>query len=198
MMILVTACMGQSIQISGTVKDSATGVAVKNAIVRLARNGLADTTDNAGNFSLVGTGTNLMVPSLATGASVSPAFSSSGEIRFTLDQEERVAVRAYSVQGRLVYSMRATLQAGAHSLLPKQLPAGIYYYKVEMGNTEYTLAQIHIDGATNIGGTAKSIHRIEEAQSSAALSKQANSLAAVQDTILVTATGYDVKRIPVA
>jgi hypothetical protein len=195
LMVIAMACMGQSIQISGTVKDSATGVAVKSAIVRLAQNGLTDTTDNAGNFSLVGTGTNIMAPGLGTSAPEFPVFFSSGEIRFTLYQEERVAIRAYSVQGKQLYSMRRTFQTGAHSVLPKQLPAGIYFYKVDIGNTEYSLAQIHVDGATNFSGMAKSVHGAEGAQSSAALSK---SLAALQDTILVTAAGYVTKRTAVS
>ena len=78
------------------------------------------------------------------GAGPNP-FRSETAVRFTLPRSERVSLRVYNVGGQLVRSLiDAQLPAGAHGALfaGKDLPAGLYFLRLNVGKTQMTRSVI--------------------------------------------------------
>lgn len=190
-LMVYSACMGQSIQISGIVEDTTTGTGIPNAIVRLVQNGAIDTTDNTGAFSLVAQISG--AADLRTGAlaPVSPEISSQGAICFTLARQERVSIQTYSAEGRQIGVIDRTYQAGSHSVTLSPAPNCICLHRICIGGKIFVLVSLR---GGNVSRPDQAAQQGSERQS---LAKHAATLAVIKDTITVSLANYITKRIPV-
>jgi formylglycine-generating enzyme required for sulfatase activity len=74
--------------------------------------------------------------------------------------------------------------AGTNSLVLPMMETGVYLYKVKFGGSEYMIKSLLIDGMAR--GTATAV----QGSSYNVLAKQAKSIAAFNDAILITKDGY--------
>jgi uncharacterized protein (TIGR02145 family) len=190
----VSVCMPQTIQISGVAKDSSTGVPIKGALVSLIHNGfffngLSDTTDLAGMFSLKGEPIAGIANGFKSVEHASPALSGHGDISFSLSEKGRVIVKTFSTQGKLIFSMEKMMQAGSHSISSGQIKSGIYLHKIHIGDEMFTLKHVTVDGIV------KNAHGASYTESSSmTFAKSLKSTGVLIDTLLVSSDGYYPKR----
>ncbi len=184
--IAATVCTAQNVNISGTVTDTG-GTAIEGAIVLLEKGGLADTTGADGSFTLTGTtgindGVNESKPHTLS------ATINNGLMRINIAEKSAVEINTYTLQGKVVSSIKKTLGAGAHSIKLPHLGAGVYMYQVKIGSERLLIKNCSISG-----GTSESTH----GSSSIAFTQQANGYFLMNDTIRAGKTGYLNSRVQV-
>ncbi len=177
--IAATVCLAQNVNISGTVTDTG-GVAIEGAAVLLEKGGLVDTTGADGSFTLTGTtGINAQI----NGAKLHTisATINNGFMHLNIAEKSAVEINTYTLQGKVVSSVKKTLGVGAHSMKLPNLGGGVYMYQIKIGSE-----QLLIKNCTLSGGTSASIH----GSSSPILAGQPMGYDTINDVIAVTKDGY--------
>ncbi len=145
--IAATVCIAQNVNISGTVTDTG-GTAIADAVVLLEKGGLVDTTGADGSFTLSGAtgindGVNESRPHTLS------ATINNGFMHLNIAEKSAVEINTYTLQGKLVSSVKKTLGAGAHSIKLPNLGAGVYMYQVKIGSERLLIKNCSISGGTS-------------------------------------------------
>jgi hypothetical protein len=171
-----------TVNISGTVTDSAGTTPVASATVKLEGLGATATTDASGAFTLGGT------------IGISPSGSApgfrcglrDGRLRLELRSAARVSVRSFGLGGRLYGISGFDASAGSHSLATPRVPPGLCFFKIKAGDRTAVVRAISFDGglrpivlAAGEGG---------EGASAAPLGKTAAT--AIYDVLTVEKSGF--------
>ncbi len=183
-------CHAQEIRISGAIKDSATNSPIQDAVVYLLRNRLADTTKSMGNFVLSGTPLSIKYDE-STIRVREVSMTDNGSIRLRLLEKEKVRIKTFSIQGRLVHSFTCELQAGDYIVPYNRFASGICLSHIIIGDQSYVLTSVLTSEASR---SLKS--QTELTTSMTPVAKRAAT--GFMDTIVVSASGYDEKRVEVS
>lgn len=204
LMVLIAAVsvsIGQSIKISGVVKDSATGTALAGAVVQLSRHTYVDTTDTSGNFKLQGDVTSTTAQYL--GSDLFPLKVGIGnQLEFKSSRAQRIHAAAVNLRGRTVAAVYDGIVAPGNYTIPAPiLSAGYYLYVVKTGDSRHAMPFVVAGGVEvkkGISGCAgKSLLPEEEQKVSKSGLRSSSESGGIVDTIIVSAAGYYQRRIPV-
>lgn len=176
-----TLCAAQTINISGTVKDTA-GVGISGATVKLEVADISTTTQGDGSFTLTNNPTQIQQSITGRGLTESPVRIHSGNISFTLSENTNVVISIHSVTGRLIYNNKRTYGSGTHAIEAPQQSTGISICKVNIGNESYSFKSSPF-------GTFSTEHIAALGGNSSALAKQAKTMAVIADVISVVKKG---------
>jgi uncharacterized protein (TIGR02145 family) len=180
----------KTINISGGIRDSLTSAPITGAIVSLIRNRLADTTKTTGNFWLTGN------PLSAQGGLIErrhsgPALAGGDAVRFNLRKSERVTIRGFSLEGKLLNVLDEVFGEGMHTVSSRRLCAGLCLYQVTIGGRSFVFKSIVS------GEKPAAAQRCAEGPAEVShLSKQ-TAAPTFDDTILVKVRGYEERRLAV-
>jgi uncharacterized protein (TIGR02145 family) len=182
-----------TIRISGSVKDSVSATPIPDAVVYLEKSHLADTTQTTGSFTIAGT------PLPASGQNQAMQHfqvrqTANGAIRVDLAQGERVTVGAYSLRGQLLQSENYEWGPGRHAVELGRQARGVSILKILIGQSAFAF-KAAFPGAGSGAGQSRSGLPADKL----IMAKQAvpAPVAPFADTIIVSAAGYDQRKIPV-
>lgn len=178
-LLAVSVCIAQNVNISGTVTDTG-DTAIEGAVVLLEKGGLVDTTGSDGSFTLTGTTDIKDQISQSTPPKLSATINN-GFILINIAENSPVEIITYSLQGKVVSSIKKTLDVGDHSLKLPRLGTGVYMYQVQSGNE-----MLQIKSCSLSGGAFVSTH----GTSSAGFTQQAIGHFPINDVIAVTKNDY--------
>ncbi|MFC1586277.1 hypothetical protein ACFL5V_12085 [Fibrobacterota bacterium] len=168
----VSVCTAQGINISGRVTNTS-GAAIAGASVELETEGLTATTGSGGSFALTG------------GATTIRCRNNGALLSIDVAEKSAVSITTFSLHGKALSTIRRHLDEGAHSITLLQSDAGIYFYKVKSGGSEFVFKGYSIGGVWR--GSAVST---QGSVSSAALPKKSSAAQSFNDVLTVTANGY--------
>jgi uncharacterized protein (TIGR02145 family) len=179
--IAVSACLAQ-INISGTVTDTG-GIPIAGAFVLLEKAGLKDTTGPDGSFTLAGAFDDIGQSNQPLQKKLSAIIQNS---RLCLNVVEKSAVEIVTcnLQGKVLFTVQKTMDAGTHSIALPHLGAGVYFYTIKSGGSEFTIKSPSISRVSV--GTIVSVHNSPSTVSA----RHAMSSDAINDVIAVTKAGY--------
>jgi WD40 repeat protein len=177
------ACLSESISIRGIVRDSVTSATLKGVEVRLLQKGLIDTTDASGNFSFGW----VSVKRGASGKLVDvPEILSNGIVKFTTRSNEIVGIQLFTIDGKSIFNGQNEYPAGTYILPTPVKTAGIYFYRIRIGENVYSRKIVSL-GGSNIRRMAGSQHSLTNEATS--LAKTTDS-AEYKDSIVLLKDGY--------
>jgi glucosylceramidase len=187
----IAGSLNAAVSINGTVKDQATGTGIQGAIVSLAGTGLTAITDNAGKYSFGAVAVRqkpAIVPS-APGAALS-----GNKLSFTIiGQATSVRLDLYSLDGKLVRTeLDKMLAPGSYQVnaISAGLSQQLYVLKAMIGAT---VSMRTVSPSRTAGRSSLRSVKIEKpAEQPAAL-----KTAAVVDTIIAWAVGYDAGKLSI-
>ena len=188
--LLASVSMGQTINISGIVKDSA-DVGIEGAIVKLENAGIITTTLKDGCFTLNGIPTNNQRQNPARLSNGTIFTLSNGHLHFSINERSVVEIEVSNLQGRIILSLRKTIDAGPHSLSLPAIGSGINIFRVKIGD------DTHVFKAA-ISGPISSISSMTVQGATGALSKQSRIKEQIDDVIVVIKAGYLTYRMNVS
>lgn len=188
--ILVVAPRSQSVDISGIVKDAASGEPLSGFVVSIAGKGLADTTDTTGAFHLLKTSMRL--------ADRSPlqrlVYSARHGFALRLTQDEEVTAEIRNGAGRTLVHGMYSLKAGDWSLKPVQLEPGLYTVMLWTGSRLRALRLTIPNTGKDRGKPAWVMAEMTEAESAEAL---APPIGVAVDTLRLEKSGFEPHRVAV-
>lgn len=180
----------QPIDISGVVRDEASGAPVSGVIVSLAARGLADTTDDEGRFHILKAPTGL--------ADKSPlqrlVYSSRVGFALRMAQDEDVIAEIRNGAGRTVVHGGYSLKAGDWSLKPMNLEPGLYTVMLWTGSRLRALRLTIPAAGKQRGKPAWTLARMTEAESLETLSPPVGTAV---DSLRLAHPGYAAHRVAV-
>jgi uncharacterized protein (TIGR02145 family) len=181
----VSLCMAN---ISGIVKDSA-GVGIAGAIVKLEKGGQLDTTESNGSFilSIGTTGSNSQINQAQLNKLT--ATMHNGMLCLNIAAKSVIVITTFDLNGKALSNMYRSMVAGSHNIALLQRGAGIYLYKVKVGNNEFVLKGNSVGRASSGSAVAP-----QASFSNSALAKQSKATAAINDVIVVTQKGLLIYR----
>ncbi len=177
------AQISQEINISGTVMDKG-GTSIPGAFVMLETAGLADTTGSDGSFLLTGNPVGIDRGINLSFESKQSAWINNGLLHINVQEKSEVDIIAYTLQGKAIFSVKKTMDAGTHCIALPNNAVGVYFYKIKSDNNEFVLKSCSI-GKFAIG-SALSI----QIPSHNTFAKLAKSNGEIDDVIAVTKEGY--------
>ncbi len=185
LLFLSSLCLSQIINISGKVTDTS-GAAIAGAAVLLEQGGLSDSTGSDGTFVLGGVDiTDKSTPMLSHKLSVSIHY---GRLIINAAEKSAVKITVFTLQGRAVFEIKETMNAGTHSLALPRFGAGMYLYRIQSSHSEFLFK------SPSIGGVSKEPSGPVQGFSSVVFAKRE----IIDDIIKVSKAGYLNSRIPVA
>jgi hypothetical protein len=182
----------QTINLTGTVKDSASQTVISGARVRLAKMPVAVTTGASGAYVL--TEQNKVLSGLSTAEPLAGPRIMHNRVMFGVAQNgENVRIALYTFTGKLAATLvNEKLSKGNYQVAPflPSLAGQAYIVRLQIGAQTSTLKIVNA-----CSGTAAS----EAMPASGASSREglAKSAAAVNDTLIVSASGYATARKPI-
>jgi uncharacterized protein (TIGR02145 family) len=191
LIVLVTLSLSYSanVTISGVVTDTA-GVPISGAAVKLLVGGQNTTTASNGSFTLLGNNIGITVKP-AQSQLYQPVVSlTKGMLKLHIQEQSSVTIQTYNLQGCLLTSIHTTLSTGDHSIALMNKSSGVYLYKVHINNNVYQIMSNSLCSYAESANTA-------QGTSAYSLSKQAKSLAAINDTLRIRKDGYSDYLVPV-
>jgi uncharacterized protein (TIGR02145 family) len=184
---LLTGLVGVSLcmaDISGIVTDTGGATPIPGAVVRLENGGQTAITGIDGSFTLIVN--NAILPG---NGKLSPnalfAGISGNRLNVTIAERAAIEVATFNLNGKALSTVRTTLDAGSHSIALPQRGAGVYLCRVKAGNKEFVLKGNSIDGVSQV--TSQSV---QGNSSNITPAKQVMKMAAINDVIAATKTGY--------
>ncbi len=182
LVIMVSICVSQNINISGNVIDSG-GIGIEGADVRLEKVGLSTTTDNDGRFTITGTSgiNDQLNQSIPYKLSVK---INNGFIFITIAEKSPVEIITYNLQGRVLSTLKTTIEAGTNSITLPDIACGVYLYTVKSGNDEFVLKR------PSVASVSSSIELRPVDLNTTASSRMSNRYAPIDDVISVMKDGY--------
>ena len=182
---LLTGLVGVSLcmaNISGIVTDTGT-TPISGAVVQLEKGGQPATTGADGRFTLAASVAIIPVNGKLLPNGLSARISGT-MLNVTIAERSAVEVATFDLTGKALSTVRQSMDAGTHSIALPRRGAGVYLYKVKLGNREFVLKGNSVGGASS--GSAVS----SEGPSSNSLAKQVKVTVAINDVIAATKTGY--------
>jgi uncharacterized protein (TIGR02145 family) len=176
----VTLCTAQTINISGTVKDTA-GVGISGATVKLEVADISTTSGTDGSFTLTNSSTQIQPNFIRSAAAANPMQIHNRKISFTLSENVNVVISIHDVGGRRIYNSNKTYGPGTHAIVAPLQATGILIYKLNIGNDTYSFK------SSPFGTFAT--ERNAAPDNSSALAKQAKTTAVIADVISVVKEG---------
>jgi hypothetical protein len=182
------------INLTGTVKDSSTQKPISDASVGLVNQPFSTLTDVNGSYVLSGSSVRF---SGSTGNQIiqTPYFSHNRIFFGVADNGEQVRIDLYNVSGRRVAPIvDMSLGRGNYGLNPflPELAGQLYFVKIQAG---VRTAMIKIPYVNNAAGGAGSLGK---AGGGIARSAGLARIAAISDTLVVSAGGYTTARLAIA
>jgi uncharacterized protein (TIGR02145 family) len=171
----------QTINISGTVKDSA-GVGISGATVKLENANFSTTTDKEGKFALSG-GTVIQSGGIALKKRTPQISLQNGKLEMSLSGNTQVSVSVYDISGRLVFKSKSMLRAGTHIIDAPIHSSGIRLYRVTIGRNAYSFK------SAPFGAFSKELNLPTGYDATGAFEGQAKAQAEFGDVISVTKDG---------
>jgi uncharacterized protein (TIGR02145 family) len=168
--------------ISGIVTDTGTTL-LAGAVVQLEKGGQTATTGADGSFTLVVSTAILPGDGKPLLAGLFKGISGT-TLNVMIAERTVVEVATFDISGKSLSIILKTLDAGSRSLSLPYHGAGIYLYKVKVGNSEIVLKGNTVSGAAS--GSALS----SRSSASNHVAKQAMNAAVFNDVIAATKTGY--------
>jgi formylglycine-generating enzyme required for sulfatase activity len=153
-------------------------------VVKLVNAGLTATSGSDGSFSLLVGSVGVHGQNTQLKQQASVVTIGNGCLRVNIPSSSTVEIIAYTLQGKAISKTRTLMDAGTHSITLPRISAGVYLYKLKVGNSEFTIKRPLVDGVSH--GTALSV----QGPSSNVLTKKAKSADAFTDAILATKAGY--------
>ncbi len=178
--ISVSICLAQKINVSGKVVDEL-GIGIEGAKVKLEIRGLLATTEADGSFLLFN---NTPISSNQIFQPKIKASVSHGLFRVNVLEKSYVEIIIYSIQGRVLSVIHKLLNEGINSFKLPYLGAGLYLYKIKVGNNEIILKSYSFDRITGL--TSPSLY----GTSARDLTKQGVHYEPIYDVIRVTDDNY--------
>lgn len=199
-LILTSIVFGSTIDISGSVRDTATGAPLSGAIVLLVNHGYADTTEAGGAFHLIGDVTKVQQEPQSHVASLPLRVGPGNRIEFVSPRPQKIRATAVNCRGITVaICYNGIVSQGKVIVSAPVLLAGYYCYVVEAGGNRYTASFIARDGAlvksgASCGITISSVSEVKEKRAQAGVLFFSGN-AGFEDTIFVSVSGYVQKSI---
>lgn len=205
----------QTVNLTGTVKDSSTQQGVGNAVVKIVGLNVSDTTDANGNYSLANSAIRFFgSPSPGNRIITAPRITHSGLFFGVSGDAARVRVRIdlYDLSGRHVASLiDKMLGQGNYRINPysSTLSRQIYFVKIKSGNQTAMVKMPFADKPALASGGASSspkgdgaLKKTGDAEASptgdGAIGNGLAKPAAVNDTLAVFSAGYLINKKPIA
>jgi len=175
----VSLCMAN---ISGKVTDTG-GIPIAGAIVYLEHLKDSATSQADGSFIL---GITTSIKNQSTQTSLKPTASiQSGFLCVNIQEKSAMEINTYNLQGKLLSTIQKTVDAGSQAVALPQIGAGIYLYKVKLGNTEFLLK------SNSFGEVSRGIAAFSQnVTGNKSLGKKTAIKSAISDVIAVTKAGY--------
>lgn len=190
LLVSAAALSAQPIDISGVVKDPVSGDPVPGMVVFLERKGLADTTDDKGEFHLLKAATRVADRSPLQRLVYSPEHGFS--IRLT--QDEDVAAEIQNGAGRTLVHGEYELKAGDWSLKPRNLEPGLYTIKLWTGTRLRALRVTIPESDKNRGTPDWNVRQLSDEESAVAL---APPMGMAVDSLRLSKEGFEPHRVAV-
>jgi uncharacterized protein (TIGR02145 family) len=170
--------------ISGIVTETSSTAPIAGAIVKLEQGGQADTTDSNGKFlitsSITGISSHLKTEPQALFAAMKNGF-----LHVNVAAKTTLQITTFDLTGKVLSTVRKSMDAGNNSLGLPYRGSGIYLYEVKAGDKEVVLK-----GNSVVGVSSVSTESSQGSSSNNPLEKQAKGTAAIDDVIAVTKEGY--------
>ena len=170
--------------IGGIVTDTSGTVTIAGAIVKLEQGGQADTTDSDGSFILASSATGIG-SQIKTKPGNLFVTMKNGLLYVNVAEKAALQITTFDLSGKLLSTVRKSIDAGINSIGLPYRGSGIYLYKVNAGNNEVVLK-----GNSVIRVSSVSAESSLGSSSNNPLAKQATATAATDDVISVTKAGY--------
>lgn len=180
--IAVSVCISQNVTISGIVTDTG-GTPIEGAAVQLEKAGLPTTTGADGSFTITGTigiigHINQPLPHMHI------VKINNGVLCINVAVKSTVEITTYTLQGKVISAIQKTMDAGTYSIAMPRIGAGVYFYKVIIGRSEFVIK------SHSIGRISAGIAVSVQGASTKALAKEAGRYIPINDVIAVTKDGY--------
>ena len=135
--IAVSVCISQNVTISGIVTDTG-GTPIEGAAVQLEKAGLPTTTGADGSFTITGTigiigHINQPLPHMHI------VKINNGVLCINVAVKSTVEITTYTLQGKVISAIQKTMDAGTYSIAMPRIGAGVYFYKVIIGRSEFVI-----------------------------------------------------------
>jgi hypothetical protein len=190
--IVLSAPQAQTIDLTGTVKDSVTGNGIAGATVGLSQQLLSAVTDAAGAYTL--TNQNPVLRGIGRNDVLSTPVFKHNNLVFGTTGNQRVRIDLYNLSGRHVSSLvDAMLDKGNYQISPFSRNLGSQMYVVRLHIGAQTVS-FRVPGFSS-SVSPKGLLRIDrDAKAGRGIAKSA----VVSDTLVVSAPGYAIARMPIA
>jgi len=159
------------------------GTPIAMAAVMLEKHGYKDTTDVTGNFLLTGAvGINDQINQQIP-YKLSAAIKNS-LLFINIQEKSAVEITTYTLQGKVISAINKTMDAGTHSIALPHVGAGVYFYKIKAGSSEFVLKDISINRLSD-----RSALYVQDLPITA-LTKNTMNRDSINDVIAVAKAGY--------
>jgi hypothetical protein len=185
----------QAINLTGTVKDSATQVGISGAKVKLKIANISTTTNASGAYILMSSAVRF-AGSYASQLIGAPHFRQSSLYFGVANSGEQVKIDIYNLLGRNVASyMDAKLDRGNYqaTVFGPSLAGQLYFVKVRVGG-QTTMLKVPLVGRQS----AAPGQMVRKISGSSLDNNSLGKAAAVVDTLIVAASGYKVTRLAIS
>ncbi len=183
---LLTGLSGVSLciaNISGIVTDTGT-TPIAGAVVQLEEGGQTATTGADGSFTLVAGSTGILSSNGNLPQNGLSGFITGNLINLYIAERAVVEVATFDLRGKMLSTVRKSMDEGSHSISLPYQGTGIYLYKVKSGNSELVLK------SNSIAGTPSGRVLSTQGLSPKSFPKQAKFMATTSDVITSTKEGY--------
>lgn len=193
--LLFSAPQAQTINLTGTVRDSATQNGIAGATVALALQQLSAVTDSSGAYTLTNQNPVLFNPAQSE-LLARPLLKRTNLLFGVKNIGDRVRIDLYDLSGKHVATpVDAALDRGNYQVCPfaaKTLGSQVYIVKLQNGAQTAAFRMSALNTMAAVG--AGMLRKISSGQATHRLAKTAS----VNDTLLVSAPGYAVAHLPVS
>ena len=184
--VLIVSASTQTVNLQGVVSNKG-GQSIANAIVTLVGQNMIDSTDTNGKFRFVTTAVNL--PSVVP--QTENISMNNGILRFSLSNPSPLKVEVFDVKGKLLQKeVFSKTSAGVYSLdIAKTRPTtNLLIIKAAIGTHEMTFSYMPLNGGKYI---------LNATDAFATPTEGLAKLAVIDDTIKVTADGFQTKKVAI-
>lgn len=179
---VVSACLAQTINISGKVTDIGS-TPISGANVKLENAGLTTTTGADGSFNLSGIiGINFHINRpLSRKLSIT---INDGLMTVHIRERSTVKINAYTIQGKAVSAVQQTMDVGTYYITQPFKGSGVYFYAIQSGDDEFVLK------SPSFGAGSQATAAAFQVLSFGVPDRRAQGHVPVNDLIAVTKNGY--------
>ncbi|NLL13450.1 MAG: hypothetical protein GX267_08605 [Fibrobacter sp.] len=186
--VMIFSLNAQTINLQGVVSDT-DGKPISGAIVSLVVNNLKDTTNAEGKFSFISTSVKKM-PAIPHQNNIS---LKNNLIQFSLSTQSPIKVEIFDLKGNLLrqdVNMNATAGMYQFDISKNCQAAKVLVVRASIENSELSFRYMSLKGGQ---------YSITPINTKSVNSKNSSvsAIASVVDTIIVTATGYKTKSVPI-